>query len=195
MAEGGVRATKTVLIVGHSQVAKLQFYGHFHRIAAETTNLEHDLVIKYESLSGGTIAQFRDYPLLGKIEAHNADMVIMFMGSNDLDVPHNIDYYSVLRNLKRTAVYIAEETTPLIVMQVEIRPSPRHLEPEIYNQRRNGFNKKLRKCHGRDFLVTDCPVQKEEFQVDGIHFTPMAYMRLYNHLRGKIITEARRLNW
>ena len=176
-------------------MAKLQFYGHFHRIAAETTNLEHDLIIKYESLSGGTIAQFRDYPLLGKIEANNADMVVMFMGSNDLDVPHNIDYYSVLRNLKRTAVYIAEEATPLIVMQVEIRPNPRYIEPEIYNQRRNGFNKKLRKCRGRDFLVTDCPVQKEEFQLDGIHFTPLAYMRVFNHIRAKVIAEARRLNW
>ena len=195
MAEGGVRATKTVLIVGHSQVAKLQFFGHFHRISTDVTNLSHDLVFKYVSRPGATIAEFQDYSLLGEIEGYKADMVIMFMGSNDLDVPHNINLHSVLRNLKRTAVYIAEKKTPLMVIRIEIRPKPRHLDGETYNQRRNGFNQKLKKCHGRDFLVLNCPVQKEEFQLDGIHFTPLAYMRLYNHIRSDVIDEARRLGW
>ena len=87
-----------------------------------------------KGISGALINHFRKPQLIESIAKIQADVLVFFLGSNDLDTKEHVDLWALIHRLYETIDYHRTEVT------VEHRLTPTHATPEIYKQRKNGFN-------------------------------------------------------
>ena len=182
---------RRVLILGHSQVIH-SCMPNMRNFSAEETGLNNHLQIVVKGVSGALINHFRRPQLIESIANIQADVLVFFLGSNDLDTEDHVDLWALIHRLYETIDYHRTEGMPTAVVTVEHRPTPTITTPEIYKQRKNGFNQKLRNTCPYHVIPS---VYREEETVDGVHFAAPANRRMFEKIAEEVVNMVRPLGW
>ena len=145
-----------------------------------------------KSVSGASINTFRRPQLIESIAKMQADALVVFLGSNDLDTKDHVDLWALIHRLYETIDYHRTEGMPTAVVTVEHRPTPTITTPKIYKQRKNGFNQKLRSTCPYHIIPS---VYREEETVDGVHFAAPANLRMFERIAEEVVNMVRPLGW
>ena len=183
-----------VVVVGHSQVDRLGLEGHPSR--GHHPRVDGPFWYKQISKPGARMDNLLDRDTIQTIRDFDPDIAFLFIGSNDLDVPEQVDFFNLIRQLKRIARRIHDiNRIQVFVITAEHRRNPSYITPEIYNQRKNRFNQMMKRHVHKEFPVVFCSLQLRDSSYDGIHFKLDAYYELSERIREKAEAYAFSQNW
>ena len=154
-----------VAILGHSHVKKLKNFGLKLNV--------NKVRVDYYATPGTTCNKIISDDKFKKLLTQKYDIVILFLGSNDIDNNLPIDeIYSSILNIKHK---IDEEVDPTIgtyILEIEPRTKPRHISETKYNKTRNNLNKKFKKKYSplRLLTLSGYGLCKYLLTENGVHF-------------------------
>lgn len=165
---------RKVAIVGHSHVTHMENCFHSGRSA-----LLEPLEYKTFGRPGAVTTNLLTPALITELTTYGPSITILFIGSNDLDVPG--DDPNLVNSIHTNILGLVEglrtvNNSEVFVMLIEIRKTPSRTSAENYQKRKKCLNKKLKRdtrVRVIPTLLTECDLAR-----DGIHFHHKSYRAL-----------------
>ena len=170
-------------IVGHSQVP--------HNL--QVNNVETRIFRK----PGGRVHHFYD-EILGNLLEYAPDIVILFLGGNDIDTSEDC-VPRTANALKDIIQVLRTNCKEVIVVDIEWRNFSSSRVPgltsEIYNLKRRQINRNLsRFCNARHIRTINTSLDAiQRVRSDGVHFDHLAAARIKTKIANAITHAANRL--
>ena len=156
-----------VAIVGHSQVPK------------ELPNLPNAVQLQVFRAPGARAHSFFSNDVLTAVFNHRFDLVILWIGSNDIHSRCNVAV--IVDNIKAIVKQLEDNCTPKVkICLIEPRrldPGRRpHLDQDHYNKIAKAINNKMQKraLKHNDFITLGARPFFENLRRDGVHFNHQA---------------------
>ena len=148
-----------VALVGHSQIpCSLKVEG------AE---------IELYRLPGAKTHSFENKAKLNQVLNWSGDLVILWLGSNDID--QNTDISEVVKNIIQIKSQIEKEckaVVAIILVEPRCYPNDHPVSKDQYKKIQKGINRKLeRALPNTQFLQFNTFVYEKELARDGVHFS------------------------
>lgn len=161
------RPPKTLRVgwVGHSQVSWAS------ADPKQQPQIKGVEVILYKK-PGAKAIKFFEYPELTMALDDNLDLVVLWIGSNDIHPNETISH--ICNSIKDILEAFGSKGIPTYFMTVEPRvypeSSPYYVPPEVYQKMRNAINKHFqRELKGRILLTGGVAINASHLMIDGVH--------------------------
>lgn len=150
--------------VGHSQVGWQSLNDQYQPIP--------DAHITLYRKPGALASKFFEYPELTQALRDNLDLVILWMGGNDINPATSPRV--ILDDLRHIITEFNRVRTSVIIMTIEARKymegSRHYVAPQLYNKMKNAINRRLQKDYaGRVILTGGLTVNESHLNMDGVH--------------------------
>ena len=168
-----------VAIVGHSQVPP------------QLDGVSPQVEVTIFRSPGAKARSFFANPQLAAVLEGRWDMVILWLGSND--ITNRCQVADIVQDLKNIVLQLEERCTPKVKVclveprHTEVRWRPR-VEQESYNKVAKAINNKLQKraLKGRTFISFGAKPFWYSLRADGVHFDREGRERVKDKLRSAI---------
>lgn len=184
-----------VLIIGHSFVRRLEEY-------VSHSNLRHNMglstdnhLVSYASIPGGRIDNITS--LFTLIESTRPDMIVIDVGTNDLD--SSTPAHLLARRLVNLATHIHSQfnITQVVVLEVLFRTLSGRYSPQskFFNARVHQFNNMCRSLICRNPSATPLSFRHhygmvddwQQYISDGVHLNNFGLFKYFRSIRSVII--------
>ena len=188
---------RKIAVVGHSHVGHLPLDSTVYPVDRRIRS-----TFRYArfSVPGTTACRlFLDRTLENPLRTYDPDVIVVYVGSNDIDVPmsHQWFFHRLMHSMimlgNRLQGYTTNRKAEIIYMTIEQRRDPKNVTADCYKTRRNRMNSLLRNNKRMNLCMNF--MTEDYFQEDGIHFQEEAYRVMAEKIKTKVENYAVRRRW